>query len=122
MTDNMTDGCMTAALKTFGDMLRRQRQTSRWRCREVAEKTGVTEDIITQLEYGYDVGSEIEREELCNCYGLYPGTCAKILRTERSKLTDAVTETAIRETGATNVVIFQRHLEKWQRTTSHPED
>ncbi|AVA21351.1 MULTISPECIES: helix-turn-helix transcriptional regulator [unclassified Rhizobium] len=122
MNDDTVDPCIVAALKIFGDMLRRQRQTSRWCFREVAEKSGVTEDIISQLEYGDDVGSETDRERLCEFYGLDVGTFAKILRNERAKVAAATTETTIAETGGTNIVNLQRHREKWQRTTSHPQD
>ncbi|WFU10292.1 hypothetical protein QA646_05390 [Rhizobium sp. CB3090] len=121
MSSEIEDASLKAALRIFGDMLRRNRQKSEWSFCRLAEKLGIDENIISQLEAGENVGSEIEREKLCEFLGIDIDAFPKLLRKEQTRVATATIASIVDETGATNVVDLQRHREKWQRTTSHPE-
>ncbi|MQY49517.1 helix-turn-helix domain-containing protein [Rhizobiales bacterium RZME27] len=119
MKDDQDDVAIRAASKIFGDMLRRQRQKSQWMFRELAEKTEVEEDIISQLEAGEPVGTEIEHERLCEFLGLPVDTFAKLIRNQRALL--ETTGQSSSETMPSNVVKISGYRNKWAKTTTHPE-
>ncbi|MBY2987010.1 MULTISPECIES: helix-turn-helix domain-containing protein [Rhizobium] len=120
MTNNLGDESLKAALKIFGDMLRRQRQASQWTFHSLAEKSGVDETIISQLEAGENVGTEIDREALCEFLGIDIDTFPRVLRTQQAQSETSPTLLG-REPTTSNVVNLQGYRDKWPKTTTHPE-
>ena len=120
MTD-IEDVGLQAALRSFGDIVRRKRQACRWAFRELAEKTGIDVASLSDVEQGIDVLIAMERETICEFLGIDIDTFPKILRNERSKAasTDVETRGQLR---SASVVDLTRYRATWQTTTSHPED
>ncbi|MDC7745819.1 helix-turn-helix domain-containing protein [Rhizobium binxianense] len=120
MTD-IEDVGLQAALRSFGDIVRRKRQACRWFFRELAEKTGIDIASLSDVEAGIDALTATERETLCEFLGIDIDTFPKILRNERSKSvsTDVDTREQLR---SAPVVDLTRYRETWQTTTSLPED
>jgi transcriptional regulator with XRE-family HTH domain len=120
MTDNEDVG-LTAALRIFGDRVRRSRQSSRWTFYSLSEKTGIEIAALSAVEGGIDSLTEIEREKLCDFLWDDIEIFSKILRTERIKAANNAAEMA-GELRAGPVVDLMRYRETWQKTSSHPEE
>src|SRR4051812_14233195 len=120
MTDSEEVG-LTAALRSFGDRVRRSRQCSRWTFQALSEKTGIDIAALSDVEMGIDSLTETERETLCEFLWDDIETFPKILRTERLKAANKASEKTS-EPRSAPVVDLMRYRETWQKTTSHPED
>ncbi len=113
------DVAMKAAVEIFGDLIRRKRQASRWTCYSLAEKSGVDETVISQIEAGESAGTECDREKLCEFFGIDIGTFAKILRIQQAQ---AANEVFAARPITSNVVQLEGYRAKWQKTTTPPTD
>ncbi|TBD84832.1 helix-turn-helix domain-containing protein [Rhizobium ruizarguesonis] len=120
MTDSTDEESYRVALAIFGDMIMRQRHASQWSLYSLADKSGVDETVISQLEAGEDAGSEVERETLCTFLGIDLDTFPRVLRTYRASLKNSSVST---DDGPAvpNVVQLQGYREKWQKITTRPE-
>lgn len=118
MTDDYSEVSRKAALQIFGEMLRTHRQKGQWTYYALAEKLGIREDVISSLELGDDVGTEMEHEALCGFYGLRLDTFPRLLRNQRELIDQPVAATL----GTSNIVNLSGYRDKWQKTTSHPTD
>ncbi|NYJ09784.1 transcriptional regulator with XRE-family HTH domain [Rhizobium leguminosarum] len=121
MTDSTDEESYLAALQIFGSMIMRQRHASQWSLYRLAEKSGVDETVISQLEAGEDAGTEVEREKLCDFLGIDLDTFPRVLRTYRTSL-KALSAIEDQTGEMSNVVQLQGYRAKWQKITTHPED
>lgn len=120
MTDNEDVG-LTAALRSFGDRVRRSRQSSRWTFYELCEKTGIEIAALSAVEAGIDSLTEIERERLCDFLWNDIEVFSKILRIERIKAANNAAQMAA-ELRSPPVIDLMRYRETWQKTSTHPEE
>ncbi|ODR92275.1 helix-turn-helix domain-containing protein [Sinorhizobium alkalisoli] len=107
-----------AALKSLGEMIRRQRQSSRWTFLQLSEKTGVDSVTISAVECGEDVATESELEVLCEFLGMKVDTFPKLLSSIARQQEEA--QRAIDLQGS-NIVDLEKRRSQWQKTTSRPE-
>lgn len=107
-----------AALLSLGDMIRRQRQRSRWTFLQLSEKTGIDSVTISELEQGLDVATEAQIETLCEFLGMDIDTFPKLLANFARKETEAQRASDL---SGNNIVDLEKRRSPWQRTTSHPE-
>jgi transcriptional regulator with XRE-family HTH domain len=121
MTDVLSEVGRKAALQIFGEMLRAHRHKGQWTYYAMAEKLGIREDVISGLELGDDVGTELEHEALCDFFGFKLDTFPRLLRNQR-ELIDQPAAAARTTTAATNIVDLSGYRNKWQKTISHPRD
>ena len=116
MLNESPDASHKAALHKFGDILRRKRQSCRWNFRAMAKELGVNEEIISQLEVGEDVGTELEREKVCDFLGIDLDTFPRLLRNQKAqvelKIVPLESETV---SAGTNVVDFNGYRENGKR-------
>lgn len=120
MTDNEDVG-LKAALRIFGDRVRRNRQTSRWTFHALSEQTGIEISALSDVEAGINSLTENEREKLCDFLWGDIETFPKILRNERAKAAKVAESTAA-ELRSAPIVDLMRYRETWQKTSSHPEE
>ncbi|MCQ1572702.1 hypothetical protein NFO65_18395 [Neorhizobium galegae] len=120
MTDNEDVG-LTAALRIFGDRVRRNRQISRWTFYALSKQTGIEISALSDAEAGINSLTENERETLSHFLWDDIETFPKILRTERIKAANSAAEKAT-ELRSAPVVDLMRYRETWQKTSSHPEE
>ncbi|MBY5650655.1 helix-turn-helix transcriptional regulator [Rhizobium leguminosarum] len=120
MTD-IEDVGLRAALRNFGELVRCKRQACRWYFRELAEKTGIDIVKLSDVEQGVDALTDIERETLCEFFGIDIDAFPKMLRNERRK---AASENAETPDGLRSapVVDLTRYRESWQKITTLPRD
>ncbi len=120
MSEDIDSLGLQAALSTFGGMVQRQRQASRWTFLEMFEKTGIEIAALSALEQGRTALPEAQMEKLSEYLGLGPDLFTNLLRRERIKAANQAA--ASKADGQETVVDIARYRQPWQETTSQPKD